>query len=225
MPCDLALRGVREGRACISTPAGQGMTKRMRRPTEMEMSAGTSFAPTCAGCEARGVRKRGHAASMRSASGDRAARGACARRPKAACGRLARRRERTGAATAATAVDAATWTERRPDTLRRADTADAARAASTALAAPRSCARGVEAAQLRGAGAKHAAVAPRADVALLRPLCTSGTLAALRAAMVAARARRRASSQARPACATTRAELAIADCTLAGGPTLTLHRS
>jgi hypothetical protein len=46
--------GVREGRACISTPAGQGMTKRMRRPTEMEMSAGTSFAPTCAGCEARG---------------------------------------------------------------------------------------------------------------------------------------------------------------------------
>ena len=161
--------------------------------------------------------------SMRRASGDRAAHQARARRPGAACGRLARRRERTGAATAATAVDAATWSERRPATLRRPaaenDAAGAARAASTAPAAPRSCARGAAAAQLRAAGGAKP-VAPRAEVARSRPLGASRALAALRAAMV--RHGRGASELYRRGPPATRAELAIADRALAGGPTLTL---
>ena len=41
-------------RACIVTPTGQGMRKRMTRPTDTEISAGTSLAPTCGGCKARG---------------------------------------------------------------------------------------------------------------------------------------------------------------------------
>jgi len=49
-----------EERACIVTPTGQGMRKRITRPTDTEISAGTSLAPTCAGCEGEGKMPGGH---------------------------------------------------------------------------------------------------------------------------------------------------------------------